>query len=97
MIKMVKNNAVMAVRDNNQAAAFLNAGWTKAGETESVATKPNVAPVENTTTETAYTRTTISRLNVAELKELATKEGLDDVEKKSGSELKRELIEHFDL
>jgi hypothetical protein len=34
---------------------------------------------------------------VAELKELATKEGLDDVEKKSGSELKRELIEHFDL
>jgi arsenate reductase-like glutaredoxin family protein len=52
------------------------------------------APVEETT---AYTRTTISRLNVAELKELATKEGLDDVEKKSGSELKRELIEHFDL
>jgi hypothetical protein len=55
-------------------------------------------PVEETAdTDKTYTKTDINRLSTAELKELATKENLSDVESKSGGELKKELIEHFNL
>jgi hypothetical protein len=49
------------------------------------------------TDEVKYTKTDINRLSTAELKDLATKEGLSDVENKSGADLKKELIEHYGL
>lgn len=95
MIKFVKDNVTMTVRDSNQAAAFLNNGWTVAEHGETA--KPvSPAPVveEN---ETGHTKTSIQRLSTAELKELAAKEGLADAEEKTGAELKKALIEHFGL
>lgn len=44
-----------------------------------------------------YTKSTIQHLTTAELKDLAAKEGLADAENKTGGELKKELIEHFNL
>jgi hypothetical protein len=49
------------------------------------------------TAETTYSKSAIQHLTTAELKELAAKEGLVDVENKTGGELKKELIEHFNL
>ena len=47
--------------------------------------------------ELAYTKTDINRMPVAELKALATKEGIANVSEMSGSELKKVLIKHFNL
>jgi hypothetical protein len=49
------------------------------------------------TEETDYTKSAIQHLTTAELKDLAAKEGLADAENKTGGELKKELIEHFNL
>jgi hypothetical protein len=46
---------------------------------------------------TVYKKSEIKHLTTAELKELAEKEGLQDVGNKTGGELKAELIEHFNL
>jgi hypothetical protein len=94
VIKLVKGNITMTVRDKNQAAAFLSNGWKKASEPESV-----IAPIEQEihAEEVNYTKTDINRLSTAELKELATNEGIEGAEDKTGGELKKELIEHFNL
>jgi hypothetical protein len=47
--------------------------------------------------EKTYTKTEINRLTTAELRELANEENISDVGNKTGSELKKELIKHFDL
>lgn len=58
---------------------------------------------DNTNIETAptpdvtYTRTTINRMSLQDLKTLANKQKIADVEKKSGNQLKRELIAFFNL
>lgn len=44
-----------------------------------------------------YTKTDINRMSTAELKELATKQGIENVEDMTGSDLKKVLIEKFDL
>ena len=44
-----------------------------------------------------FSRSEIQKLSTAELKELAIKEGIVDAEKTSGSQLKKILIEHFEL
>ena len=51
----------------------------------------------NTAKEKKYTRTEISRMNVAELKDLATEVGIENALETSGNELKKMLIEHFEL
>jgi hypothetical protein len=94
----------MAVRDKNQAAAFLNNGWEIASEDDSqkVESKStddfskHMNPPEEVS-EVKYTKTDIYRLSTAELKELATAENISDVENKTGGELKKELVEHFNL
>lgn len=98
MIRLKKDNVVMAVRDKNQAAAFLNNGWVAVEDKQ--AEKDDFSQHMNPPEETAevkYTKTDINRLSTAELKELATVENILDVENKTGGELKKELVEHFNL
>jgi hypothetical protein len=87
----------MAVRDENQLAAFLNNGWVRIEENEVKVESALVLDPSVENAETNYTKTDINRLSTAELKELATKENLSDVENKSGSDLKKELIEFYGL
>ena len=47
--------------------------------------------------EKKYTKTEISRMNVAELKDLAIEVGIENAMETSGSELKKMLVEHFEL
>lgn len=49
------------------------------------------------TEEKAYTKTDINRLSTAELKELATKQGIENAEDMTGADLKKVLIEKFGL
>ena len=64
-----------------------------------------VKPVENKVVvetkeeekEDALTKTDINRMSVADLKELALKENIENAEEMSGSELKKLLIKHFGL
>lgn len=44
-----------------------------------------------------YNKTEINRMPIAELKELAKKENIDNAEDMTGAELKKVLIKHFDL
>lgn len=47
--------------------------------------------------EEKYTKTEINRMSTAELKELAAKNGIENSEEMTGSELKKILIEKFGL
>lgn len=99
MIKLIKGTTVMTARDNNQAVAFLNNGWKKVEDKVDMSkymAKPESSEPADTDS-TAHTKTEINRLSTAELKDLATKENISDVESKNGGELKKELIEHFNL
>jgi hypothetical protein len=87
----------MAVRDEHQLAAFLNNGWVRCDEKEEKSDFSQYMNPPEEPTGTNYTKTDINRLSTAELKDLATKEGLSDVENKSGADLKKELIEHYGL
>ncbi len=49
------------------------------------------------TEKTTYTKSEINRMPIAELRELADSNAVEDVKNKSGSELKKILIEHFGL
>lgn len=44
-----------------------------------------------------YTKTEINRLSTAELKSLASKQGIDNAEEMTGADLKKVLIEKFGL
>lgn len=44
-----------------------------------------------------YTKTDINRMSTAELKALAKSESIESAEDMTGAELKKVLIEHFDL
>lgn len=58
-------------------------------------------PVEDKKTveveEEKYTKTDINRMSTAELKALAKSESIESAEDMTGAELKKVLIEHFDL
>jgi ketopantoate reductase len=101
VIKLQKDDVTMTVRDNNHVAAFLNNGWTikEDGKSEKsdFSNFMNPPAESEKTEETDYTKSAIQHLTTAELKDLAAKEGLADVENKTGGELKKELIEHFNL
>lgn len=55
--------------------------------------KPLIEPVE----EKPYTKTVISRMPIAELKEVAKNNGIENADEMTGGELKTELIKHFGL
>ncbi len=69
-----------------------NGIWYPAG-----AEVPQEINIQEKKQEKKYTKTEISRMNVAELKELATEIGVENASETSGSELKKILIEHFGL
>lgn len=69
-----------------------NGIWYPAG-----AEVPQEINIQEEKQEKKYTKTEISRMNVAELKELAIEIGVENVSETSGSELKKILIEHFGL
>lgn len=69
-----------------------NGIWYPAG-----AEVPQEINIQEEKQEKKYTKTDISRMNVAELKELATEIGVENASETSGSELKKILIEHFGL
>lgn len=52
------------------------------------------APIEKSK---SYTKTEINRMSTADLQTLATEQGIEDAEELSGSELKKVLIEKFEL
>lgn len=69
-----------------------NGIWYPAG-----AEVPQEINIQEEKQEKKYTKTEISRMNVAELKELAMGIGVENASETSGSELKKILIEHFGL
>lgn len=58
---------------------------------------PEEATEENGTYSEKYTKTEINKMSIAELKNLATSVGIADADKKTGSELKKMLIEFYGL
>ena len=85
MIKVVKNNIVMKLRDDNQLVAFINNGW-------------QILEQEKTDTlQHNYTKSDINRMAIAELHELASSVGIDNSINKKGIELKKILIDYFNL
>ena len=56
-----------------------------------------VAEKESKTIEETYTKTEINRMSTAELKELATKQEIESAEDMTGAELKKVLINKFNL
>ncbi len=52
---------------------------------------------DETPQEYQYTKTEINRMTTAELQELADKVGIENAFETSGGELKKILIEHFNL
>ena len=60
--------------------------------------KPFVEIKEEVTEEKAvYTKTEINRMPITDLKELASKKGIENAEELTGAELKKILIEKFEL
>lgn len=69
-----------------------NGTWYPAGAEVPEETEPHESNQEK-----KYTKTEISRMNVAELKELAIEIGIENASELNGGELKKLLIEHFVL
>lgn len=69
-----------------------NGTWYPAGAEVPEETEP-----QESNQEKKYTKTEISRMNVAELKDLAIEVGIENAMETSGSELKKLLVEHFGL
>ena len=68
-----------------------NGKWYKAGEEISLA-KPQEEAKQN-----QYTKTEINRMSTAELQTLALENNIDGAEQMTGAELKKVLIEKFEL
>ena len=78
------------LRDANQLAAFLNAGWEIVEETK------NPKPAEKEPDPFAYTKTEINRMKADTVIEIAKQDGID-VTDKSATELKKILIVKHNL
>lgn len=79
-----KGNIKIAVRDKNQLAAFLNNRW-EVVERE---------PVEK---KSEYKKSDISKMNVEDLKKLATQLEIEGAEESTGEALKAAVIEKLGL
>lgn len=73
-----------------QYTVKFNGKWYKAGE-EIEETRQNVSSSFN------YTKTDINRMSTADLQALAKEQGIGGAELLSGAELKKLLIEKFNL
>ena len=59
--------------------------------------RPLIELVRETSNNKIYTKTEINRMSTADLKSFAAENGIEDAELKSGSELKKLLIEKLGL
>ena len=59
--------------------------------------RPLIKCTENKVEQKSYTKTEINRMPASELKALAIENGIAEAEEKSGTELKKLLIEKFGL
>ena len=59
--------------------------------------KPLIKLVESEVKSKTYTKTEINRMPASELKALAVEKGIENAEEKSGTELKKLLIEKLEL
>lgn len=91
MTKVIKNGTTMVARDRHQLAAFINNGWSVVNE-ETVAVEQETESEQN-----QYSKTTINRMSTAELQALATEQGINNANDITGGELKRILIDKFNL
>lgn len=57
----------------------------------------NAPEIAEESTEVKYTKTEINRMSTAELQELALKNNVDGADEMTGAELKKILIEKFEL
>ncbi len=80
----------MMIHRNKKRRAEKQAALAKSAESPTQYT-------EETPQEYQYTKTEINRMTTAELQELADKVGIEDAFETSGGELKKILIEHFNL
>ncbi len=80
----------MMIHRNKKRRAEKQAALAKSAESPTQYT-------EETPKEYQYTKTEINRMTTAELQELADKVGIEDAFETSGGELKKILIEHFNL
>lgn len=100
----VNNGAILDVKDEIADVFAYSEEWQECfeineGVTVEVAPSVIVEPVVEDVVEDVvlYSKSDISNMRVAQLRELATSCGVDDAESKSGSELKKLLVKHFNL
>ena len=84
-----KGEVKMGVCTDVQASAFFRAGWK---EIDPIKESENGGKME-----TKYTKTDINRMSTAELKELTSANGISGTDEMTGAELKKILIEHYNL
>lgn len=80
----------MMIHRNKKRRAEKQAALAESAENPNQYTK-------ETPQEYQYTKTEINRMTTAELQDLAGKVGIEDAFETSGGELKKILIEHFNL
>lgn len=71
----------------------INGKWYKAGEEIS----PAFSEENNEIEKSNYTKTEINRMSTGDLRILATEQGIENAEETSGADLKKMLIEKFEL
>nr|DAI23755.1 MAG TPA: Rho termination factor, N-terminal domain [Caudoviricetes sp.] len=71
--------------------------WYKVGDEVPESTSNSVPTDFMNPPETAYTKTEINRMSTADLKKLASENGIENATEINGSDLKKLLIEKFGL
>lgn len=81
----------MGVSTEVQASAFLNNGWKRV-TVETVKAEQESKEIQN-----QYNKRVINRMSTAELQTLAVEQGIDGANEMTGADLKKVLIEYFNL
>jgi hypothetical protein len=69
----------------------------KSREVDKASLDKNTAIPQTVNEEQQYTKTDINRMSTAELKDLAKSVGFENTEEMTGSDLKKNLIEYYNL
>ena len=69
----------------------------KSREVNKASLDKNTAIPQTVNEEQQYTKTDINRMSTAELKDLAKSVGFENIEEMTGSDLKKNLIEFYNL
>ena len=101
MEKVSKNGLTFGVKDKNQRAAFINAGW-KLVETGEIASPVSQSAETDKSGQDdrephKYSKSEITRMSTADLKKLGAELGIANAETSTGEALKSMIIEKLDL